>query len=146
MESAAPPPAGNANLQIGSSAIGHEPIACAPFWHSRGYLPHFEHAGATQHITFHLADSLPAEIVRRWKRRCGAFHPRSRTWNVASGSNCGSTPGHGSCVLREPEVARMVEGAFQFFDGQRYRLLAWVVMPNHVHVLLEQMPGWTVAE
>jgi REP element-mobilizing transposase RayT len=52
--------------------------------------------------------------------------------------------GHGSCVLRYPETARMVEEALLHFDGQRYRLLAWVIMPNHVHVLIEPLPGFDV--
>ncbi len=43
-------------------------------------------------------------------------------------------------------MASMVQGAFQFFHGQRYRLLAWVIMPNHVHVLFEPSNGWTVAK
>lgn len=54
--------------------------------------------------------------------------------------------GHGSCVLREPSVAAMVQNSLCHFDGQRYRLLAWVVMPNHVHVLFQPINGWTVAK
>ncbi len=54
--------------------------------------------------------------------------------------------GHGSCVLREPSIAGVVQGSFLKFDAQRYRLLEWVGMPNHVHVLFEQMEEWTVAE
>ncbi len=54
--------------------------------------------------------------------------------------------GHGSCVLREPGIAAMVQESFLTFDSKRYRLLAWVVMPNHVHVLFQPMAGWTVAK
>ncbi len=43
--------------------------------------------------------------------------------------------GHGSCVLRRPEIARLIIDAWRRFDGQRYHLHAWVVMPNHVHVV-----------
>ena len=39
----------------------------------------------------------------------------------------------------------MVQTSFLHFDADRYRLLAWVVMPNHVHVLFEPMDAWTVA-
>jgi REP element-mobilizing transposase RayT len=45
--------------------------------------------------------------------------------------------GHGSCVLRDPRCAAIVEESLWHFDGERYQLLAWVVMPNHVHVLIE---------
>jgi len=40
----------------------------------------------------------------------------------------------------------MVQESLLTFDSQRYRLLAWVVMPNHVHVLFQPMNGWTVAK
>jgi type I restriction enzyme R subunit/putative DNA methylase len=39
----------------------------------------------------------------------------------------------------------MAQESLLLFDSQRYRLLAWVVMPNHVHVLFQPMGGWTVA-
>ena len=32
------------------------------------------------------------------------------------------------------------------FDNQRYRLFAWCVMPNHVHVVARIFPGHTLAE
>ena len=54
--------------------------------------------------------------------------------------------GHGSCVLRKPVIADMVQDSLLNFDSQRYRLLAWVVMPNHVHVLFQPIHGWTVAK
>jgi type I restriction enzyme R subunit/putative DNA methylase len=53
--------------------------------------------------------------------------------------------GHGSCVLRAAAIAGMVQASFLHFDAERYRLLAWVVMPNHVHVLFEPMAAWTMA-
>jgi type I restriction enzyme R subunit len=43
--------------------------------------------------------------------------------------------GMGSCLLRQPQHARIVSDAFHFFDGQRYELWSYVVMPNHVHVV-----------
>ena len=36
----------------------------------------------------------------------------------------------------------MVEGGLLHFDAQRYLLLAWCVMPNHVHALIETREGW----
>ena len=54
--------------------------------------------------------------------------------------------GHGSCALRKPGIADMVQGSLLTFDSERYRLLAWVVMPNHVHVLFQPIAGWTVAK
>ncbi len=54
--------------------------------------------------------------------------------------------GYGACYLREARVARVVESALLYFDGIGYRLLAWVVMPNHLHVLIETLPGPTITQ
>ena len=54
--------------------------------------------------------------------------------------------GEGACHLRHPAVAEVVEGALQVFDGERYHLHAWVVMPNHVHVLFTPRPGHGVSD
>ena len=52
--------------------------------------------------------------------------------------------GHGSCFLKEARIAELVEKALHHFDGVRYRLLSWVVMPNHVHVLIDPLEGWAL--
>ena len=54
--------------------------------------------------------------------------------------------GHGSCWLRQPLIRRLVEEALLKFDSQRYRLLAWCVMPNHVHVMVETQLGFPVPD
>ena len=54
--------------------------------------------------------------------------------------------GHGCCILREPVVTEMVQASFLHFDGERYRLFAWVVMSNHVHVLFQSLAGWAIAK
>jgi REP element-mobilizing transposase RayT len=37
-----------------------------------------------------------------------------------------------------------VENALLYFDGERYRLLAWAIMPNHVHAMIEQIEGYAL--
>ena len=54
--------------------------------------------------------------------------------------------GLGSCVLAESACAQIVQDSLLFGDGDRYHLFAWVVMPNHVHVLIEQIPGWPMSK
>lgn len=54
--------------------------------------------------------------------------------------------GHGECWLRQPDIAKVVEDALVHFDGERYRLLAWCVMPNHVHVLIETGEGFPLGD
>ena len=40
-------------------------------WFSRGYLPHWDHPGMMQSLTFRLHDSMPREVVDRWKQELG---------------------------------------------------------------------------
>jgi REP element-mobilizing transposase RayT len=44
--------------------------------------------------------------------------------------------GHGSCALGHPIVLGYLRASFQRWNLKRYRLLAWCVMPNHVHVVV----------
>src|ERR1051325_4082187 len=53
--------------------------------------------------------------------------------------------GHGACYLKEPQVAAMVQNALLFHDRHKYPLIAWVLMPNHVHVLCTPCPGQSLA-
>jgi REP element-mobilizing transposase RayT len=98
-------------------------------WHSRGYLPHFDSAETIQFVTFRLADSLPRAVAEALAKLPDNLAEIDRRLDG----------GMGSCWLKEPAVARMVEAAIIHFDGQRYRLLAWCVMPNHVHVVIEPL-------
>lgn len=53
--------------------------------------------------------------------------------------------GHGACWLRDERIARLLEDSLLRFDGRRYHLLAWCVMLNHVHVLIETVEPWPLA-
>ncbi len=99
-------------------------------WHSRGYLPHFDQPNTVQAVTFRLADSLPVHVVARLAAMADSPSKRRLREDWLDRSR-------GACWLRRPELARLVEDALLHFDGERYRLCAWCVMPNHVHVLCE---------
>ncbi len=43
--------------------------------------------------------------------------------------------------MRDDRIAKVVADALRCFDAIRYRLVAWCVMPNHVHVVLERSGG-----
>ena len=117
-----------------------------PGWHSRGYLPHFDSPGALQHVTYHLADSISQDAVERLHSEI-VFLPDSQLdAERRERLEAWIDSGHGSCTLRDPVAAGIVQASFLNFDTQRYRLLAWVVMPNHVHVLIEPIHGWTVGK
>jgi putative DNA methylase len=47
--------------------------------------------------------------------------------------------GYGECWLKEVKIASLVQDTLWHHDGKRYRLIAWVVMPNHAHLLLRPM-------
>ncbi len=49
--------------------------------------------------------------------------------------------GHGSCLLRCPETQAIVEGVMRYGDGSMYGLGDYVIMPNHVHVLVRLSDG-----
>src|SRR5881628_3585254 len=99
-------------------------------WHSRGYLPHFDAPGTQQFLTWRLADSLPASRRGEWEHLLVIKEDREEQIQLAAYLD----KGHGSCVLRRVDIAETVERTFLFDDGLRCRLLAWVIMPNHVHV------------
>ncbi|AMV31870.1 Transposase IS200 like protein [Pirellula sp. SH-Sr6A] len=44
---------------------------------------------------------------------------------------------YGDCLLRSPELSVIVADAIRYFNGVRYDLDSFVVMPNHVHVLVQ---------
>jgi putative transposase len=105
------------------------------YWHSRGYLPHCDTPGLLQAVTFRLADSLPAEVLHRLREEPG--HAQKKP----DGLETLLDAGHGACWLKQPDMADIVEEALLHGDGQGYRLLAWCVMPNHVHVLIDTREG-----
>ena len=106
-------------------------------WRSRGYLPHYDAAETVQHVVFRLADSLPAELMRRLETA-----PKRIRFETAEAT---LDAGVGSRLLAQPRAADIVQAALLHFDAERYRLLAWCVMPSHVHVLVEQISDWPLA-
>jgi REP element-mobilizing transposase RayT len=103
-------------------------------WRSRGYLPHLDAPDLVQHVVFRLADSLPVHV-----RDELAGAPRDHRVDLA---DVALDQGHGRRDLANPMIAELVQRALLRFDGERYSLIGWCVMPNHVHVLIETRPGY----
>jgi REP element-mobilizing transposase RayT len=101
--------------------------------YTRGYLPHFDYEGVFQMVTFRLADALPLSI--------GAAGPRD-----FAALDAELDRGRGNCVLRRPDAGGVVRDALHFFDGSRYVLGPWVIMPNHVHVVFRTFPGYALGD
>jgi leucyl-tRNA synthetase len=115
-------------------------------------LPHWQQETKYYFVTWRLADSLPAELMHDWQRQ-------AETWRAARQQPLSDADlseyhrlfsdrieeeldaGRGECILRDPRLAGIVEDAFRHFDGQRYELVSFVVMPNHVHVLFRLGEG-----
>jgi len=121
------------------------------------WRPHWSQPGAVVFITFRTADSIPAEVIERWDREKERwlrqrgkdtgehwstivptltarerfdFHKQFNRCREEFLDSC-----HGRCLLRRPELARIVADSLLHFDGQRYLMGDFVVMPNHVHML-----------
>ena len=115
-------------------------------WHSRGYLPHFDGHELAQFITFRLHDALPRSVILRWREELA--HERFGEVEAIMRRRVEAylDQGHGSCYLKNSEVAAMVQSGLLFHDEAKYRLSAWVVMPNHVHLLCTPCFGYNLAQ
>jgi putative DNA methylase len=103
-------------------------------WRSRGYLPHLDGPSLVQHVVFRLADSLPAGLRNELAQ--------ARHSDRIAAIDAALDQGHGRRDLAVPAVADLVETALLTFGADRYALIAWCVMPNHVHALLTISPGY----
>jgi putative transposase len=114
------------------------------------HMPHWRQKGATYFVTFRLGDSLPQSKLRElaawrtvWERR----HPcprsdavwRELAYEVMQRVEAWLDQGIGSCVLRDRPNAASVADAMHHFEGRRYELASYVIMPNHVHLLLRPL-------
>ncbi|MEM0895773.1 MAG: transposase [Verrucomicrobiota bacterium] len=115
-------------------------------------LPHWRQEGATYFVTFRMADALPQscldELTRircEWERQKQVDSSAlEEAWKEIANAITGKAEsyldsGHGSCLLRDKENANIVEELMRRFDGERYDLGAYVVMPNHVHAVVKPL-------
>ena len=138
-----------------TSSLPHGPI----HKHNRGKLPHWEREGGTYFVTFRLADSLPvtARAVIEAERR-DIVQTASHLGRELSVSELRRLDrlhsekieellhaGHGQCHLQDDRCAEVVANALKHFDGKRYVLHAWCIMPNHVHVVFSAASGHSLS-
>ena len=112
--------------------------------YNRGWLPHWEMPDATYSITYRLYDSLPLAAISRLQHERATLERQAVT-SIARVEvervlerriDHDLSTGAGACYLPDPRVAQIVVDNLQHFDGNRYHLLAWCVMPNHVHIVI----------
>ncbi|MDR3456981.1 MAG: transposase [Verrucomicrobiae bacterium] len=113
-------------------------------WHERGYLPHCDFPNLIQFVTFRLEDSLPASQRGEWEHLLKIEDVRERRTKLEEYLDRGV----GEYCLREARIAKITEDTLLHFHGARYELLAWCVMPNHVHVLVDvrMTPLWKIIQ
>jgi putative transposase len=118
-------------------------------------LPHYQPKGATLFVTFRLAGSLPREFlnelaeqsksenedidhIKDLRMRNEAMYKFQKKqfakWDAQLDANV-----HGPSWLIKPDIANIVSEAIRYRDGKVYNLIAYCIMPNHVHMVCTPM-------
>ena len=137
--------------------------------YQHGVLPHWRQADCTYFVSFRQDDALPASVLREieYERQQWLKHRRidsnDPVWKfsfaklsfeeqriyerlVGTRINEHLDVGYGSCGLRRKEIGRIVAKSLDHFHGQRVLTGDFVIMPDHVHVLLRPLPGFELEE
>ena len=115
----------------------------------RRNLPHIQIAGATFFVTFHLAGSLPKQMLQQYRAEKLQFEKEkshlSRSqkdkhlaWRRQWFQNLEKTldnAENGPVWLKDDRIAKEVANSLHYRDGKVYRLDAYCIMANHVHVV-----------
>ena len=114
-------------------------------WYDRGYIPHFDGGELPQFLTFRLCDSMPQAVLEKWRRE---FADQGEAGKIAFRKNVEQylDQGYGECWLRDERIAEMTENSLRFHHDNLYSLIAWVVMPNHLHFLATPMAKIELSE
>jgi putative transposase len=107
-------------------------------WHNRGYIPHFDGAGLVQHIVLRTANSLPSEMLKLVATE-DIDKRRSRIDRALDQSQTGK-------IFNDVACANVMVHGLRHFCGTRYDLLAWCVMPNHIHIVVLIYPDHNLGQ
>ena len=92
------------------------------------------------HFTHH------SELLRTSLERIEALPPEKHKLQKIQHCQQLLDNGYGCCLFKQSNFASIIQDSLLFGDQQRYRLLAWVVMPNHIHALIEQKQDWSLSK
>lgn len=114
--------------------------------YTRGFLPHWDFDKSTQAITFRLADSVPAELIKQWNQELDTMldsdvREKELHRRIAKYEDTGN----GCAVFRNQACAAIIQNKLLEGHSCRYSLIDWCIMPNHVHVLVRLMENQTLA-
>ena len=121
------------------------------------HLPHWRQEGATYFVTFRLADSLPQsklQELQRWRLEWERTHPEPRTesqWQDFTRRHAimmegWMDEGYGERVLGDASIAEIMSTAMLHFQNDRCLTSSYVVMPNHVHVVMKPLGDWRLEQ
>ncbi len=110
-------------------------------------LPHWQQGCSVQFITWRLADSLPQSKLNELRKIYVDFSRRNpKPWSASTSSEYANMTinqieswihhGYGECVLKNPNIRAIVSETFQRYENRSYDLLSYVIMPNHLHLLI----------
>lgn len=137
--------------------------------YEHGILPHWRQCGCTYFVTFRQADSLPVNVLREmeqerrqwlkryeidsealsWKQDLAKLPTETRReYEQMIGVTLDKhlNKGHGTSVLRHREIGQIVSDALNYFHETKVYTGDFVIMPNHVHVLLRPLPGFELKD
>lgn len=113
-------------------------------WYNRGRLQHFDGGVINQFITFRLWDSLPNNFIEKWRNRLDPKDSVSEA-EYRKKVEMFLDRGHGECFLKYRKIAEMIRDSLLFHHNKKYILKCWVIMPNHLHILLCPKEGNDIA-
>jgi putative transposase len=98
----------------------------------RRHLPHWQKAGSALFITWRLYGSIPASVFALIQKEKDT---NTRFLLFDNELDCAS---YGPTWLKDPSLAQLVVNALRYGETELdlYRLSAYVVMSNHVHILI----------
>ena len=117
---------------------------------THGDLPHWYKPGHAHFITYRLVDSIPQVRLREWQaarqRRIDQPVPsgvtrsqqRERAHKLFYKTYDEYLDKHANVRwLEQTEVADVIRENLYHHHGKLYELIAWCVMPNHVHIVIQ---------
>ena len=110
---------------------------------SKRRLPHYDSSNTFQFITYRLNDSISKDKIDSIKLR---YDPSLNPQEYRHEIDKVMDSGYGSCLLNDKNCASIVLDSWKFFDGEKYDLIAYVIMPNHVHLLIKTFEGHQLSE
>ncbi|HLR76411.1 MAG TPA: transposase [Balneolaceae bacterium] len=114
----------------------------------RRNLPHYQPPGGRFFVTFRLVNSLPKSVVTRLKKEYNSLMKDAENKNRTKKRKLLKVyfqkfdqfldrSNAGNLWLRRDSVAQIVADRIHDFDSEKYTLICFCIMPNHVHLLVE---------